>query len=238
MTGKRVQEVCVRKCKRALRLRGRHGPHQTVVIALGQKRHRTLGSEPFEGYAAMRVIEGHLGDQRDLAIVALFPRDAGDRCSGSVGDDTEAGMQRFAASFELYGRLSWRSRHRGGGGAEADCDAGMRERGIDGRLQRTIGHNIAERGHPQFVGQESGDAKSTCLRNVDFDDRRHCTAQWRSGAPIRRAVRRSAARHGTAPACGRRAAWRRLRVRRAQRCRDRHPPAPAPAHRRPDPRRR
>ena len=85
------------------------------------------------------MIDADLGDQRDLPIVALLPRDAGNRCSRPVSDHREAGMQRIAGvTFEHDAGLRRRSRHRRSHGAKANRNAGLGQRGVDCRLQRAI----------------------------------------------------------------------------------------------------
>ena len=65
------------------------------MIALGQQRDRALGREALERDAAVRALHAHLGDQRDLTVVALlaarFPTTA---VAATIGDDREPRAQR------------------------------------------------------------------------------------------------------------------------------------------------
>ncbi len=237
MLRKPGKEFVFVKREQRLRVVRRHGPDETVVIALGEERDRARRRETLVREPVVRRRAPDSGDESDLSVVVTsraIPATAAPVPSATAA---RRASKRLRRAPPRDGRVRGRAtdgftavvRERHARRAAAQHRAQPAARGSSRRSQAP---------GALLRRVELHAAEASRLRDVDPRDRRHGARCPTRACPRRRAGPESAAPHAKARASDRRVAFRPARARRARRRRVRCRRGPARASCRPDRHRR
>src|SRR5689334_12354693 len=104
MTVERAQEFRIGQSEEGLGPLRRRRPYQSVAVAFGQQRDRTLGREALEGDASVRLAKIELPGHGDLVVVVTASRTVGKKLAAAVRErkSTRLNSSHSSISYAVF----------------------------------------------------------------------------------------------------------------------------------------